>query len=266
MSNSHKVAMIKATSQKKSKRAKQSKETLVHFVLDETGSMNTVRDATIDGFNEYVNGLKQDTKHSYFLTLTKFDSTGIKLVYDGLPLNEVPALDHDTYKPGAMTNLNDAIAHSIKFTENTISKRKKKCNVLIIVMTDGHENASVEYRDVNVIREMVKNKEADGWTITFLGANLDAQKVGSTYAIQSGNTKSYSVHNMAATMRGLSDATIAYASSTVTGSATNDFFAGTDDWTTSKNNNQKTTSFVATALDGAALINHSFGAKEKKNG
>ena len=97
----------------KSKKRRKAAETLVHFVLDETGSMSSVRDATIDGFNEYVNGLRADKNGKYWMSLTKFDSRGIVPVYTDLPIKEVPDLNHDTYCPCSMTNLNDAIGETV---------------------------------------------------------------------------------------------------------------------------------------------------------
>lgn len=217
----------------KSKKRRKAAETLVHFVLDETGSMSSVRDATIDGFNEYVNGLRADKNGKYWMSLTKFDSRGIVPVYTDLPIKEVPDLNHDTYCPCSMTNLNDAIGETVTKMESVIAKRSKKCNVLIVVMTDGHENASVEWT-ADKVKNLIQKKEKVGWTVTFLGANMDAQKVGQTYAIRAGNTKSYSVQNMSETMRGLSSATVAYASTASVDTMSTDFFADTDDWTEDK--------------------------------
>ena len=224
---------LSVTESKKSKKKKgrKAKETLVHFVLDETGSMNSVRDATIEGFNEYVNGLRQDSKHKYYLSLTKFDTTGIDLVYANTLVQDAPDLTRETYCPGSMTNLNDAIGVTITNMRKAVQLRNKKCNVLVVIMTDGHENASVEWRDPQKIRDLIKEVEGEGWTVTFLGANMDAQKVGQTYAIKSGNAKTYSVHNMGATMRGLSAQTTLYAATASVGATCDSFFAGSSDWT-----------------------------------
>ncbi len=142
VNDQNKSTTKKTTTTKKRRKAA---ETLIHFVLDETGSMSGVRDATIDGFNEYVNGLRADKKGKYWMSLTKFDSRGIVPVYENLPLSEVPDLDHETYCPCSMTNLNDAIGESMTIMEGVVAKRTKKCNTLIVVMTDGHENAAVEW-------------------------------------------------------------------------------------------------------------------------
>ena len=245
VNDQNKSTTKKTTTTKKRRKAA---ETLIHFVLDETGSMSGVRDATIDGFNEYVNGLRADKKGKYWMSLTKFDSRGIVPVYENLPLSEVPDLDHETYCPCSMTNLNDAIGESMTIMEGVVAKRTKKCNTLIVVMTDGHENASVEWK-ADRVKKLIQKKEKDGWTVTFLGANMDAQKVGSTYAIKAGNAKTYSTSNMAQTMRGMSNATVMYAATATVGASSDSFFEGTDDWT---DGNSGTGDKVDVNLTGAA--------------
>jgi hypothetical protein len=145
-----------------------------------------------------------------------------------MDINKVPDLNMDSYIPGAMTNLNDAIGMTMTGLEARL--KDEDCNVIIIVLTDGYENASREWNE-KMIADLVERKKGDGWTVTFLGANIDTQRVGRAYAMDAGNIKSYSTANMGGTMRGLTEATVMCASNAVMGSATTDFFANTSDWT-----------------------------------
>ena len=56
-------------------------KTIVSFLLDETGSMDSVRDKTVSGFNEYVATLK-DTEPPTLLRLMTFNTEGFNVVYD----------------------------------------------------------------------------------------------------------------------------------------------------------------------------------------
>ncbi len=232
---------------KKSTKTKSTKkvDTHIHFVLDETGSMH--QHPTIDGFNEYLGGLRKDKKNRYKMSLTKFDSTGIETIYEALDLKKVPDLTLDTYVPGAMTNLNDAVGHTIKCMEKLFENMKKKCNILLVIMTDGYENASKEFNSTQIAK-LIKEKQECGWTVTFLGANIDTQSVGRTYQIDSSNVKSYATSNMGATMRGLSQATATFASTAVAGSSTTDFFAGTEDWTEDASDSSKSSVDISSAV------------------
>lgn len=221
----------KSKKSKKIKKSHKHADTFVYFILDETGSMSGVRDATIDGFNEYVNGLRKDKKGKYFLSLIKFESPKIETIYSDVNVNDVPDLTRETYAPGGMTNLNDAIGVTLTRMAETFSDNKKKSNVLVVIMTDGHENASTEWRDTNALGELITRQEESGWTITFLGANMDAQKVSRAYNIDSSNAKSYSVQNMGATMDTLSESTVCYAATATLGTASRGFFDNAPDLT-----------------------------------
>lgn len=208
----------------------------VHFILDESGSMTWAAGATIDGFNEYINGLKKDKNgNQYTVSLTKFEGGNIETVFEEVDVNEVEPLTNDTYCPCGGTNLNDAIGSVMTNMKKT--KPSGKVNTLIIVMTDGQENMSQEWT-ADSVAKLVKEREKKGWTVTFLGANIDTQKVSKSYSIQPSNTKSYSTANMASTMRGLSEATTVYACSATLGSSSSDFFSGTSDWTETESDNQ----------------------------
>jgi hypothetical protein len=83
---------IKAKTKSRARRAPASKPPmLVSFVLDETGSMQTIKAATIDGFNEFVSGLRKAAEPVLF-TLVKFNSGKIETVYAGVPVVQVADL------------------------------------------------------------------------------------------------------------------------------------------------------------------------------
>ena len=167
------------------------KTTIVNFVLDETGSMDVCRDATISGFNEYISELRKEKKGGPVrFTLTQFNSSKVETVLDHVLLKSVPELNHDTYQPAAMTPLYDAIAQTIRTTEKREKKYKRKPAVLCIIMTDGYENASKEYTQETVFK-LVKEKEDDGWTFAYLGANQDSWAVGQSIGIPKGSTITY---------------------------------------------------------------------------
>ena len=48
-----------------------------------------------------------------------------------------------------------------------------KDGVLVTIFTDGAENDSKEFKSAD-IRQLIKTKEAQGWTITFMGTTQEA--------------------------------------------------------------------------------------------
>jgi len=165
--------------------AKKKKQIIVCLVLDETGSMECVRDQTISGYNEYIASLKKQGDTSF--TLVKFDSTKVETVHDAVPIKDVPELSRDTYIPGQMTPLYDAIGQTIK----TIDAQKGKPNVIFAVLTDGYENASREYSQKQISDMITERQDKKGWTFAFLGANQDAWAVSQGLGMARGNTMTY---------------------------------------------------------------------------
>ncbi len=183
---------------------------LIEFLLDETGSMDSCRDTTISGFNEYVNSQKNNEGECLF-TLTKFDSHGLRTPYTDLNIKNVPVLTRAGYEPNAMTNLYDAIGLRIKALEERAAAKSGSVSKLMVIMTDGKDNQSREFTS-DSIKKMIAAKEAEGWSFAFLGANQDAWQVGQQFGMSKGNTMTYDTNNVIGAMATLSAATTTYRS------------------------------------------------------
>ncbi len=151
---------------------KNKKATFVSFLLDETGSMQSIKDDTIGGFNAYLETLQKGAEDILF-SLGSFNSSETRKRYVAEPIRAVAPLSEDAYTPRAMTPLIDAAVKIIKATDEAVSKRKDHPNVVVVLQTDGQENVSVEYTTAD-LAALVKEKEAAGWQFVFLGAGLDA--------------------------------------------------------------------------------------------
>ena len=202
--------------------------TLITIVLDESGSMHSCWDTTIAGFNEFVQGQRaaETAAGAGYLSLMKFDAPQIKTVFNNRPLNEVPLLDKKNYTPNGGTNLLDAIGDAIESVNAILaaSKKKDRPGVIITIMTDGAENASTRYNNAK-IKAMVAAAEKADWTFTFLGANIDAFAVGSTFGMNASNSVNYSTANMAETMTSVSASTARMRFAKTAGVSTADLYA-----------------------------------------
>lgn len=203
------------------------KKLLVNFVLDETGSMFSVKDATISGFNEYIGELKRRGENILF-SLTQFNSEKVAVVHQSVPIADVPDLNADTYQPGYTTPLYDAVARTIKATDESVAAMKGKPNVLCVIQTDGLENASREY-NLESVRKLIEEKTAAGWTFAFLGADQDAWVVGQSIGVPVASTMAY-----AGTPDGTKDAFAATATATARyaasgGAQSRSFYGGRKD-------------------------------------
>lgn len=195
----------------------------ISFILDETGSMSNVIEPTISGFNEYLNTLKRgkEAKKIRFW-LTKFNSGKMELAYDGAKLKKVKGLSRDNYRPAFTTPLYDAIGTTVLSLSDMVGDSGK---VLVVIQTDGLENASREF-DQKSVFDLITEKEKDGWTFVFLGADQDAWAAGAAMGMAPGNVMSYRSARTGEAFTSAAIGTQAYAKSG--GVQTQSFWEGTD--------------------------------------
>ena len=162
------------------------KLTDITIILDRSGSMFTIKSATIEGFNSFINK-QQKGDFDVNLTFVQFDNEYEK-VYEQKEIKKVKYLNHETYIPRGTTALLDAIGITINSTKqriNATEKSKKPANVIIAIITDGYENASVEYSRESISKLINKREKKDNWNFIFLAANQDAIKEGGRFGIHS---------------------------------------------------------------------------------
>lgn len=222
----------------------------VAFVLDMSGSMARIRDATAEGMGQYISDLQKEEweliRQHGDSTYTRFSLTAFDTVFEhwivGKPILEVK-VDRvlARYQPRGWTALYDAIADTITQLETAGLKNDR---FLVIVMTDGLENSSVEYSLQTDGRrrlfDLIKAYEARGnWTFVYLGANVDAYEEASAIGIPTGNAAYYSASrgSVAMTTSALSGTTSGLRTNSA--SATTDFFEGENDYRDSEDKNLK---------------------------
>jgi hypothetical protein len=162
----------------------------IKFVLDRSGSMNSIKQATIDGYNGFIAEQRQKSEPAES-SLYQFDDV-YEVHYEDVPLLEVPELSERTFIPRNTTALNDALVTTILLTAETWLELEDKPEVLIILQTDGYENASKMYTVEQACDMCVHAQLAWGWKFLYIGANQCAGKVAATYGIGEENAVNYS--------------------------------------------------------------------------
>jgi Mg-chelatase subunit ChlD len=192
--------------------------TQITIVLDRSGSMSSVRDATVSGFNEFVEGQRKAPGDAN-ITLIQFDTENAYEVVFDKALRDAPKLTIETYVPRGGTPLHDALGRSITELGAKIGKMAEEDRpgkVIVVVMTDGLENSSHEYTAPK-IAEMIKHqREVYKWEFIFLGANQDAILTGEKLNIPAVNAVTYA-HAPAGTANALRATTANVASYRITG-------------------------------------------------
>jgi uncharacterized protein YegL len=190
---------------------------IVHFLLDESGSMNEMKQEAIDGYNNLLDKLEAEGADIQ-ITLTKFDTTKLEEVHPPIAVGSAIRLNNENYRPGAGTPLFDAVVHAIRTTEGQVREIELQIgmrpDVLIAVLTDGHENASQDNDLEKVNQELKEHETAWGWSFAYIGAAPDAwdpEAFVGTMAAVSSSLSSQGKRGLAESLSATADATTRWA-------------------------------------------------------
>ena len=156
------------------------------IILDKSGSMDSIRTAAIDGYNETLGSIRAaQLKHidtqRHFISLAVFCGCGVDMVYNCVPIADADKLTHKMYEPCCMTPLYDAIGTGVKHIMKKIAN-KENVAVLVTIITDGQENASQEWNG-KAIKKLIEERKEDGWMFSYIGADHDVESVASSISI-----------------------------------------------------------------------------------
>ncbi len=172
--------------------------TALLFIIDRSGSMLSIKEDMEGG----INGVLEEQKKlpgevtvdvAYFDNVVNYDEKFLSLESASIEI-----------KPRGMTALHDAIVSSTATFGDALSQlpeEDRPGNVLVIIVTDGHENASKEAKISDVKNIIAQQQDVYGWNFLFLGANQDALETGDAFGLRKGASMTY-----AATRGGTMDA------------------------------------------------------------
>ncbi len=173
---------------RKNNRTKQTNDKLMKtrifnlIIIDESGSMQSIKTAAIDSVNETIQTIRSAQKkyddQEHYVSLVTFNDD-VKTVYECVPVDEVKELTAESYQPDCCTALYDAMGISLNALRKKVAEDDK---VLVTVVTDGYENASKEYSG-KAIKALVDELKAKGWVFAYIGANQDVEAVAATISI-----------------------------------------------------------------------------------
>jgi uncharacterized protein YegL len=143
------------------------------FILDRSGSMSRLTGDTIGGFNSTINEQKKKEGEAV-VSVVLFDDV-YSVLHNGVDIKSVPELTNKEYFARGSTALLDAIGKTI----NTVGARLKNtpederpAKVLLIITTDGEENASREFSDEQIKAMIEHQKTKYNWDVLFIGGDI----------------------------------------------------------------------------------------------
>lgn len=166
------------------------------ILIDRSGSMQGQWDEAIKAVNAYTQKLAEDNVDTG-VTIAAFDGQGgldFQILRDRITPKTLKALDVKETQPRGMTPLNDAVGKIV-----ALAKGGNYDKVAIIIMTDGHENASREL-SVQQAKDLLDECRAKNWQVIFLGANYDNAAQATSYGNAMRSTASAASGNFVAAM------------------------------------------------------------------
>jgi uncharacterized protein YegL len=152
-------------------------------VLDRSGSMSSVRDDAIGGFNTFLKA-QQEAVGEAKITVVQFD-TVLEFYATDADVKNVAPLTTNSFVPRGTTALYDAVGLAIDNTGKKLAKMDEKDRpgkVLFAILTDGKENASSKYSGTQIKSMIAHQRDVYKWDFLFLaageGAFMEAEAIG----------------------------------------------------------------------------------------
>ncbi len=169
-------------------------KTHIYILLDRSGSMSSIANDVIGGFNQMIKDQKANGPDAK-VTFVQFDSQDPQyVVVAGAPIAEITDLTATSFSPRAGTPLLDATGLLIGRARVEAAAREAtglpKQDILFVSITDGEENESTEYT-LPQIKKLFKECEKSGWTFVFVSAALDAYGDAQRIGVRHGNIQSF---------------------------------------------------------------------------
>ncbi len=157
--------------------------TEIVVLLDRSGSMQHGKDDHEGGLASFVEDQQQLPGDVRF-TFIQFDNVDpCEILYDGVPIAEVSQMK---LIPRGGTPLLDAIGLTIAHVATRLQGTQPD-QVVVMIITDGQENASREYTRAQIQQMIAEYETTHGWKFLYLGADVDAFAEAGGLAIASGS-------------------------------------------------------------------------------
>jgi uncharacterized protein YegL len=168
----------------------------ITLLLDESGSMYPISLSVIDSVNKFIKEQKL-CSHKCLFSLVTFNTVMSERIC-ACDINSWEPITTNNYQPNGGTALLDALGYTIDrlgFRLQSLPQNQRPGNVIVVVMTDGYENASITFKPTGVKEKIVHQTSKYNWDFIYLGANQDSFLVSKELGFKANLTANYD-HDM----------------------------------------------------------------------
>lgn len=159
--------------------------TQIAFILDRSGSMDSMAKEAIGGFNSFLADQQKEEGEARF-SLILFDHEYTPMV-ENRPIGEVEPLNEKSYEPRGMTALLDAMGRTIDDLGKQLADMpevERPGTVIVVTLTDGLENSSHDYSYEKLGKMIEYQREAYKWEFLFLGADITSTEQSKNFSMK----------------------------------------------------------------------------------
>ena len=164
--------------------------TALLLVVDRSGSMQAIRDDMVGGLESLL-ASQAVLPGTLTVDIVAFDD---EIEHQATFAD--PATLRVRLEPRGMTALLDALGDSLEGFRSALSAlpaHAQPATVQVVVVTDGHENASRRWTHERVTQLISGLTEDLGWDFVYLGAGQDAIAVGRNLGFDAGSSMAWDV-------------------------------------------------------------------------
>jgi uncharacterized protein YegL len=167
-------------------------KTHIVYIIDRSGSMSGLESDVIGGFNSFIKEQKEQSGKASFVLIQFDHEYGPVKSWDNI--QDVVELNNKSYYTRGCTALLDAVGRTIDNQGKYLSEIPEYARpnkVIVLIMTDGLENASTDYTRERIKEMVVHQQEKYQWKFIFLGANQDSFTEAGNMGIPQNQTSNY---------------------------------------------------------------------------
>ncbi len=212
----------------------ENNRTYYHLILDRSGSMVSCLEQTVAGVNEQIMRIREIASRypgqKMLTSLTLFNHT-ITNTWKRINPEELRELSFFDYRPDGNTALYDAVGITLTEIQKEVGSEieKGEASVVVVIVTDGYENASRSFNHDRVASMIGELEKSGRWTFSYLGATLDAVDIAVSLNIKVNNAMYFDVKDSNTMWNKLNMSLYNYVNEKSMGKVKGDFLEGEEE-------------------------------------